>query len=71
MRHLAEVAGVSSRTPYNLFDSKTDVLFAIMLQSMGALAELDDSDDSGLAVAALFGRLETLLALTDERQEFF
>ena len=71
MRHLAEVAGVSSRTPYNLFDSKTDILFAIMLQIMGPLEDLEVTDDSGLATATLLGRLETLLALTDEREEFF
>ena len=71
MRHLAEVADVSYRTPYNLFDSKTDILFAIMLQSMGPLEDLDASDDSGLAIATLLGRLETLLALTDETENFF
>ncbi len=34
MRYLAEKAGVSSRTPYNLFESKTDILVAIMFDAV-------------------------------------
>ncbi len=33
MRYLAEKAQVSSRTPYNLFESKTDILVAIILDA--------------------------------------
>ncbi|MEH6344302.1 MAG: TetR/AcrR family transcriptional regulator [Bermanella sp.] len=34
MRYLAEKAGVSSRTPYNLFESKTDILVAIIFDAV-------------------------------------
>jgi hypothetical protein len=38
---------------------------------MWPLEELDVNDGSGLAIAKLLARLESLLALTDEREEFF
>lgn len=34
MRYLADYAGVSSRTPYNLFESKTDILVAIIFDAI-------------------------------------
>lgn len=34
MRYLAEKAQVSSRTPYNLFESKTDILVAIIVDAV-------------------------------------
>ena len=71
MRYLAEVAGVSSRTPYNLFDSKTDILFAIMLERMEPIKDLGGRADEGLAVAVLLQRVETLLDLDTEREAFF
>jgi len=37
MRYLAEKAEVSSRTPYNLFDSKTDILVAIIFDAVKSL----------------------------------
>ena len=37
MRYLADYAGVSSRTPYNLFESKTDILVAIILDAIKPL----------------------------------
>ncbi len=37
MRYLADYAGVSSRTPYNLFESKTDILVAIIMDAMKPL----------------------------------
>ncbi len=37
MRHLARVAGVSLRTPYNLFGSKTEVLIALLQEPVVTL----------------------------------
>lgn len=71
MRHLADEAGVSSRTPYNLFTSKTDILFAIMMQSTEPLGNLEQEAQHGLAVAKLFQRLEALGALDEEAEPFY
>ncbi|MEM8564673.1 MAG: hypothetical protein AAGF57_20700, partial [Pseudomonadota bacterium] len=71
MRHLADEAGVSSRTPYNLFSSKTDILFAIMMQSTEPLGNLEQEAQHGLAVAKLFQRLEALGALDEEAEPFY
>jgi AcrR family transcriptional regulator len=37
MRHLADVAGVSLRTPYNLFGSKTAILAELLTQTLDAM----------------------------------
>lgn len=71
MRRLADEAGVSSRTPYNLFESKTDILTAIMLEAMEPLQQHDAQDNQGLALADLVQHLEALLALNQEKQAFF
>ena len=71
MRRLADEAHVSSRTPYNLFDSKTDILFAIMLQTIEPLGHLDTPTARGLAIANLFQRLEVFLSLDEESEAFF
>jgi len=71
MRYLAEEAGVSPRTPYNLFTSKTDILFAIMLQSIDPLGEFDSPNDSELAIAGMLNRLDSLLALGHKKAAFY
>lgn len=62
MRHLAEEAGVSLRTPYNLFGSKTDVLVALI---DGARLNPDESSVAHDTV------LETLLSALDRAELFF
>jgi len=64
MRRLAEQAGVSLRTPYNLLGSKTDVLIALLEG-----AELDPA----LALNARHDQLiiEQLLGALDQVEAFF
>ncbi len=64
MRHLADVAEVSLKTPYNLFGSKTDVLIALLEESSAGLIE---------ALAGRKDRLvvEGLLAGLDRMRDFF
>ena len=57
MRHLAERAGVSLRTPYNLFGSKTDVLIALLDEAKFHLAPLGATRTEGSAMAHLFDAL--------------
>jgi AcrR family transcriptional regulator len=64
MRRLAETAGVSLKTPYNLFGSKTGVLVALIEESLVGLAH---------ALAVQRNRLvvEELLAGIDRMRDFF
>ena len=71
MRRLADEAGVSSRTPYNLFDSKTQILVAILLQTIEPFGQPDPPPENDLAVAQLLQRLEVLLNLDKKSEVFF
>ncbi|EED31736.1 transcriptional regulator, TetR family [gamma proteobacterium NOR5-3] len=71
MRRLAEDAGVSLRTPYNLFGSKTDVLIAL-LEGAGfdpgdALALRDEQ----LVMEQLFATLDHIEAFFDSDEKFY
>lgn len=62
MRRLAEVAGVSLRTPYNLFGSKTDVLIALLDEAVFQFTQLDSALSGGAAIADMLealGKIET------------
>jgi len=60
MRELANKAQVSSRTPYNLFGSKTDILIALMDQPIhdltGEISELS-ADSTVLLTFELFDKI--------------
>ena len=71
MRYLAEVADVSPRTAYNLFESKTDILIAILLEGFQPVLELTGSDDGGLLVEHLLDQMESMPGDFGEAQEFF
>ncbi len=65
MRRLAEVAGVSLRTPYNLFGSKTDVLIALLDEAGFEFAPRQAGEGEASAIADLFGglgRIEAFIA---------
>lgn len=64
MRHLAEVAEVSLKTPYNLFGSKTGVLIALLEDASIGLAQT-------LATAKNRLIVEGLLAGIDRMRDFF
>jgi AcrR family transcriptional regulator len=64
MRYLAERAGVSLRTPYNLFGSKTDVLIALIEEADFDLASLNGARNGG-------GVIEDLLSALDRLEGFF
>lgn len=69
MRRLAEVAGVSLRTPYNLFGSKTDVLIALLDEAGFEFAPHDAGDSHAGAIARLLsglGRIEAFFASDEE-----
>lgn len=69
MRRLAEVAGVSLRTPYNLFGSKTDVLIALLNDAGFEFAQHDASDSHAGAIVQLLeglGRIEAFFAGDEE-----
>jgi len=63
MRYLAEKAGVSSRTPYNLFESKTDILVAIMFDAVKHMG-LPPTDNANQLV------IEQLILLPDLVKDF-
>ncbi len=53
MRYLAEKAEVSSRTPYNLFESKTDILVAIIFDAFKHLRLPANNDNQQLLIEQL------------------
>ncbi len=71
MRRLAEQAGVSLRTPYNLIGSKTDVLIALLEEAgfdpITALAATDGS----LMVERLLAALRQVEAFFDADESFY
>ena len=71
MRRLADEAEVSSRTPYNLFDSKTQILVAILLQTVEPFGQPGSDSAEALALARLLQRLEILLDLDRKSEIFF
>ncbi|MBI1402775.1 MAG: TetR family transcriptional regulator [Porphyrobacter sp.] len=69
MRRLAEQAGVSLRTPYNLFGSKTEVLIALLDEAGFHLPALGASQSAGPALAQLLdalAQIERFLAADEE-----
>lgn len=71
MRRLAEVAGVSLRTPYNLFGSKTDVLLALLDEAGFEFAPHQAGDSEAVAIAQLFGGLDRVEAFFASDEEYY
>lgn len=60
MRGLAEQAGVSLRTPYNLFGSKTAVLGALLMNTLERFAQPLATQPDAAGLGRLFGLLDRL-----------
>ncbi|MCI5043418.1 MAG: TetR/AcrR family transcriptional regulator [Aquisalinus sp.] len=71
MRYLADIAGVSLRTPYNLFGSKTEVLFALLEDAGVLLTQGLISQSEDLAVGRLFSSLNAMEAHVRKDDEFY
>lgn len=71
MRRLAERAGVSLRTPYNLFGSKTDVLIALLDEAQLQIAPLGDARGQGPAIAQMIDALAGIEAFFARDEEYY
>lgn len=71
MRRLADEAGVSLRTPYNLFGSKTDVLIALLDEAQLQLAPLGAAGGEGSAIDQLFEMLARTEAFFASDEEYY
>lgn len=71
MRRLAVVAGVSLRTPYNLFGSKTDVLVALLDDAGFQLPQRSTALGNGAAVADLLGVLDKIEAFFGNDEDYY
>jgi len=71
MRRLATQAGVSSRTPYNLFGSKTEVLIALMDGAEFDPLQNAPSGAGRTVLQALLGTLEQFEAFIAQDEDFY
>ena len=71
MRRLAEEAGVSLRTPYNLFGSKTEVLIALLDGAQFDPFQNSPARNDQSALAMLMGTLDHVEATFEEDEAFF
>lgn len=71
MRTLAERAQVSSRTPYNLFGSKTDVLVAMLDEPLQRLITELPAPPSGGVILESFSVIDRVHALYAPEIEFY
>ncbi|MEM1195946.1 MAG: TetR/AcrR family transcriptional regulator [Pseudomonadota bacterium] len=71
MRRLADVAGVSLRTPYNLFGSKTEVLIALLDGAQFDPLQNSPARENQSALAALMGALDHAEAAFEEDEAYF
>lgn len=71
MRRLADVAGVSLRTPYNLFGSKTEVLIALLDGAQFDPFQNSPARENLSALAALMGALDHAEATFEEDEAYF
>ncbi len=70
MRELAEMAGVSVATPYNLFGSKQDVIAAVLDDDLDALQE-SVGDIEGDPIDGFFGVIEVTAAMLASSPAFY
>lgn len=66
MRHLAAVAGVSLRTPYNLFDSKTAILAELLTRTLDTLLPPWTASGSMHTLPGLLDGLQSARPALDE-----
>lgn len=71
MRRLAHDAGVSLRTPYNLFGSKTDVLFALLDGAKFDPFQRSPDQEKLSALEALLSTLDRVERTFEEDEEYF
>jgi AcrR family transcriptional regulator len=71
MRRLAEVAGVSLRTPYNLFGSKTDVLIALLDDAGFQFSQFGAARAGGPALAHMLDALSTIEAFFASDEAYY
>lgn len=71
MRHLATEAGVSPRTPYNLFGSKTEILIALMDGAEFDPLQRSPSEAGKTVLQSLLGTLDQFESFFLEDEEFY
>jgi AcrR family transcriptional regulator len=71
MRRLAVVAGVSLRTPYNLFGSKTDVLIALLDEAVFKFTQLGSAHADGAAIARMLRALGQIESFFDSDETYY
>lgn len=71
MRNLANDAGVSLRTPYNLFGSKTDVLVALLDEASVGIYDAISVRDTGLVLEGLFSGINSLEVFFSKDEDFY
>ena len=71
MRHLATAAGVSLRTPYNLFGSKTEVLIALLEDASASLNAGLASQNEKLVVERMIGALDDMADFVSADETFY
>jgi len=71
MRRLAVVAGVSLRTPYNLFGSKTDVLIALLDEAVFKFTQLGLARADGVAIVGMLRALGQIETFFDSDETYY
>lgn len=71
MRHLADVAQMSSRTPYNLFESKTDILVALLYEEIAKMDFTQHWQEDELVLAQLLSIIQHLGELYATDDDFY
>ena len=71
MRRLAVVAGVSLRTPYNLFVAKTDVLIALLDEAVFNFTQLGSAHADGAAIARMLRALGQIETFFDSDETYY
>ena len=70
MRHLADKAGISSRTPYNLFTSKTGVLVALLEESISGVFKGVITPSGSLVLEALLHTIDEISNNLEGQHDF-
>jgi AcrR family transcriptional regulator len=71
MRRLAERAGVSLRTPYNLIGSKTDVLISLIQEMEAKLVNVTAAPGERSVIEQLLDALDRIEAYFEADEEYF
>lgn len=71
MRHLAQQAEVSLRTPYNLFGSKTELLIALLDEALEQIAALAGDVERRAPLVRLFQTLDDVAQFFRKDEAFY